>query len=408
MANPTKDLLPDKHGIPRYKFRIQRIGIEIEGAWKPKAPAAPPAAPPPFVFTPEQLLVIRRACAIARQNGDRRFIAFGFTFSALQVMDEPNNPRPEVPPVPAPPLFTDGTKVKGDPSVKFPNAVGLAAVGEVVSEPMIRPALWNWIRDHYPDVTNRTCGIHVHMSLRHELDYQRLINRTFHDHMLVGLHRWGLAQKLAKDHVFWPRIRGCNLFCQDVHHGDLQAQFKGGHDAFHDNRYGMVNYCWQVHKTLEVRVLPTFADKKMAIRAVRRVLNLTEEYLAQARQIPEETHRLVVAVPDVNPVLPIRVAPTVAEPRIRFHADYTSFIAYAHDIGWMLGDRSLAFQVFPGAGPTTPMQPVKVVPPNYDTKFYKYIGWNETTAAAAPERLIRPKAARRQTVDIRPLADFDE
>jgi len=251
MADQT--LLPDKHGIPRYKFRIQRIGIEIEGAWKTK-PLPPPVVDPKTGLT-------------------RQFEA--------------------------PPIFPDATRIKGDPSVKFPEARGLAAIGEVVSEPMIRPALWAWIRAHYPDVTNRTCGIHVHMSLRHELDYQRLIDRRFHDHMLLGLHRWGLQQKLPADHVFWPRLRGTNLFCQDVFHGDFQTRY--GNDRgrdYHDHRYGMINFCWGLHKTLEVRVLPTFADRRMAIRAIRRVLNLTEEFLAQQRLVKEVDHSVVARMVD--------------------------------------------------------------------------------------------------------------
>lgn len=328
----TSGLLPDKQGVPRFKFRIQKIGVELEGAWKPRpAPAVADAPPTPqLVWSPSDLDAIRQRARVAYADGDRRFqvlihnpvqgLGRGWIFPGYIVfitsqvrhneipLPEQMVPRAAEPP----PFFADKTQIKSDPSVRFPSATGLAAIGEVASPALIRPALWTWVRDHYPDVTNRTCGIHVHMSFRHELDYQRLMNKAYHDHMLLGLHRWGLAQKLPKDHVFWPRIRGCNLFAQDVFHGDLAAMHRGGASGdYHDNRYGIVNFCHTLHKTLEIRVLPTFSDKKLAIRAIRRILNLTEEFLDRARHEKDPERALSVAVPALAAVLPVRIQPVV-------------------------------------------------------------------------------------------------
>lgn len=358
------DLQPDKHGIPRYKFRIQRIGIEIEGAWKPK-PVKGAAAPVGPVFTAAEIAEIHLAASQADRDGRGRFAWGAYVFHTEQVLSDPLHPLTENRPTPpTAPLFKDATPIKGDPSVKFTTTTGLAAIGEVVSEPLIRPALWLWMRDHYPDVVNRTCGIHVHMSLRHELDYQRLIDRAYHDHILLGLHRWGMANKLPADHVFWPRIRGCNLFAQDVFHGDFQARYKAP-DAqgrnYHDHRYGMINYCWSVHKTLEVRVLPTFADVKTAIRAVRRVLNLTEEFLAKARGVAEPEHRLIVPVPAM-PELAIRVGHT-AELAARINILLEGWQVFPQDYQ-ARPDPTVAVKLLrPADRPDEPVAPAPAEPP---------------------------------------------
>ncbi len=256
-------LHPDSKGNLKYRFRIQRVGVEMEGAWRIRPDAVDP----------------KTGTLVARARYP---------------------------------------KLKEDPSVRgFSKDVHWYAIGEVASEPLTRNDLWQWMETSKPDVVNPSCGLHIHMSFRHELDYQQLMDRSYHDYMLLGLHRWGLKHIDPKHH-FWPRLRGTNLFCQDVFHADLQAQFKGGGGGpLHDHRYGIVNFPWSQHKTVEIRVLPMFGDLKtgdidigLNMRAVRRVLNLTEEYL-DGKGVKRDVARSLSVVIPVDFDIPIRAVKAI-------------------------------------------------------------------------------------------------
>lgn len=240
MKRQQRPLLPDKDGVPKYRFRIQRVGVELEGAWK-------------------------------RDRFD--------TFSKVK-----------------------GWKYKEEVSSTVKE---FDVVGEIISEPMIRKDVWPWMRAFYPQGTNRTCGIHVHMSFRHKSDYERLMDRRYHEHLLRGFVRFGHTRKIDVKHPFWERLTGRNAFCKDFFDPDAQAHYDGhsGGQRARDHRFAAVNYCFAQHKTLEYRVLPTFEDPTVAIRAVRRLLNLTEEYLHTVETVFKETGpslKAIVGIPVIE------------------------------------------------------------------------------------------------------------
>jgi hypothetical protein len=156
------------------------------------------------------------------------------------------------------------TTLEHDGSVVIPAQTGLYR-GEIPSPPM-KPAEWEaWVRRCYPPHVNHTCGLHVHMSFKGNLRYQRLMKPEFITELVRILDAWGKRKKLKKDHPLWARLTGQNRYCMPFYAADHQARAerKGS------NRYAAVNYCYGQHQTVEVRILPMFSDLDRPARKVR-------------------------------------------------------------------------------------------------------------------------------------------
>ncbi len=261
-----RPLLPDKHGVPKYKYNIQRIGVELEGRWDCRC-----TANDDYVKALHEWKKVIHKMQLAARYGERDPI------------------YPEAPTIAKCACIPEGWEKDesvrhfdraDDPTVKRSQA------GEVKTPEngLIRPDLWVWMRANYPHAINRTCGMHVHMSFRHLLDYQRLMVREYHDHMVQGIYEWAVRENLPSEHLLWKRILGLNDFCQDVFRPEQQVNLPEKHANGYFCRYAVLNYHFKTHKTIELRLLPMFEDVEQGIRAVRRTLNLTEEFLAGQRK----------------------------------------------------------------------------------------------------------------------------
>lgn len=153
----------------------------------------------------------------------------------------------------------------------FPN------VGEIVSKPMAPAGVGAWIKKNYPGMVNDTCGLHVHMSFPDINFYSRLMEPEYQDTIIHYLTLWAKKEGLEDKHPIWPRLRGESEYCARKHWPDKQAQSKRKiYDRRTEgNRYTIVNYCYQQHETIEIRVLPMMKDAEQAIRAVQQVVNVT-------------------------------------------------------------------------------------------------------------------------------------
>lgn len=112
------------------------------------------------------------------------------------------------------------------------------------------------------------------------------------DEMLRLLAEWGAAQKILADHHFWPRIRGENQYCRARYFGDEQAALpRKLYDRESEvNRYTAVNYSYNTHGTIEIRVLPMFETVNLAISAFKEVIAITNAFLvSQSRKEQAET-----------------------------------------------------------------------------------------------------------------------
>src|SRR5262245_21175813 len=78
-------------------------------------------------------------------------------------------------------LQPDGQRhYDGSVHVPIPAGVVVNHTGEVVSAPLDTFAqVSDWVTRNYPVVHNQSCGMHVHVSFKAEVDYSRLMTQEF-------------------------------------------------------------------------------------------------------------------------------------------------------------------------------------------------------------------------------------
>lgn len=156
--------------------------------------------------------------------------------------------------------------------------------GEIPSMPLTVENFPTWMQKYYPHFVNDTCGLHVHMSFENALYYQKLMTPAYTKVIVEHLTTWAKQEGIEKAHPIWYRLSGKSRYCQHKFFGDEQVR-KTSKDYNRDapgNRYTMVNYCFNLHNTLEVRLLPMFDGVEQAIRAVNAILNVTNACLSSS------------------------------------------------------------------------------------------------------------------------------
>jgi hypothetical protein len=99
--------------------------------------------------------------------------------------------------------------------------------------------------------------------------YSSFVDKRFQPWLLLGLKRWG--ERNDANSEFFNRISGENRFCRsDVYEPTSQAIARTRTGV----RYAAVNYCYTMHGTMEVRVLPMFKLPKQAKAAIVELIRL--------------------------------------------------------------------------------------------------------------------------------------
>lgn len=175
------------------------------------------------------------------------------------------------------------------------------AVGEIVSPILQISQLENFVTKCYPPHVNDTCGLHVHMSFTHRLNYSRLMDPAFTPHIIRAILLWGKTQEIPKDHIFWERVTNeRHPHCAHLYLGDKQVLQRGKdyHSRGTDySRYTAINYCDAQHQTIECRVLPMFDTSQQALSAIMCVLDATNLFLSKIRQRERKTAGSVLERP---------------------------------------------------------------------------------------------------------------
>lgn len=152
-------------------------------------------------------------------------------------------------------------------------------VGEVASKPNNFKGAINFINSCYPDHVNGTCGCHTHLSFTTNYAYQRLMSKKFFDEFIDALEKWGKDNRISNKE-FWNRLKGNNSYCKRKFNPKHQVHERG-HSG---DRYCFINYCWSMHKTLEIRVLPMFRDKEICKKAIYFIVMFINKYLNGIRK----------------------------------------------------------------------------------------------------------------------------
>lgn len=149
--------------------------------------------------------------------------------------------------------------------------------GEIPS-PTFEPSEdWpTWVENNYPDHVGISCGMHIHMSFEDNINaFADLMEncKLYERYLLFVLYRWGNKNKV-KNKAFWNRVNGYNEYCTKKPIPNCILEY-GPHV-----RYKIINFAAiKKHETIEIRVLPMFRSKLLAISAIQTILLLTNKFL---------------------------------------------------------------------------------------------------------------------------------
>jgi hypothetical protein len=160
------------------------------------------------------------------------------------------------------PPFKDA-KIKHDGSVRFqqPTDGTYLHYGELVSEPMDPEEIAQWGYDHCPTAADNSAGTHLHFSLETKTMYGCLLTPSFQRMLMQEYTRFNEMYKDLDPETyerFKNRLAGTNRFCKKGYKGLSQVTMSDrGSDRYHQ-----VNYCYKLHGTIEIRVLPCTTNRE--------------------------------------------------------------------------------------------------------------------------------------------------
>lgn len=256
--------------LGRARNRIYRVGIELEGGWT-KLPEGVNLEHDGSVQipVPREIIAAQEEEQVGLRDLQRR---------AQLAMNDPFGRRNGAPVAPV--------------AKKAPRIV----TGEIPSEIMELSKVDPWMMKYYPQYVNGTCGLHIHMSFNSAKDYSRLMAPEYPKTIVDYMIKWAEEEKLPKSHPIWARLNGGNKYCQHEFYADLQAaKTQKGHNLEGEgHRYTVINYCFGLHKSLECRLLPMLDTAEQGVRAVKRVIDITNACLVALARKEEKMKASVI------------------------------------------------------------------------------------------------------------------
>jgi hypothetical protein len=179
------------------------------------------------------------------------------------------------------PPFRD-TNIKHDGSVHFsqPNDGTYLHYGELVSEPMDPETLAQWGYDHCPTNADKSAGTHLHVSTVTNSMYACLLTPSFQRVLIGELIKFNDMFKDSDPDTynrFAARLKGGNTYCKKGYKGLSQIKM----DSRGSERYQQLNYCFKLHGTMEIRVLPCTTNRDFLKRVVLLIRDVIEAYVAR-------------------------------------------------------------------------------------------------------------------------------
>ena len=147
--------------------------------------------------------------------------------------------------------------------------------GEMVSPQLNAEDLPQWTRENYPEETNNTCGAHRHDSFKRMKYYSIVMCKGFQDYMHIEMMAWAKSTGIREGSAFYKRMNGDVHWCKKMYDAYQQIQTSDKDDC----RYRIINYCWRLHGTMEIRVLPAFQDVEYTVSAQKELTRIIEQYI---------------------------------------------------------------------------------------------------------------------------------
>lgn len=272
----------DLTGVAAPRNRIDLIGIELEGGWDD-------AKFEPMIVRDGSVKFAQTQDDLAREA--EQAVMQDFQAWRRRTRDQAVQDRG-----PTAPLNWEGEQAEYQRMIAewllaHPPRTGPRPrlIGELPSNPLAvekiedsKEAFWKeWIIKHYPPYVNETCGMHVHVSFKSPLTYQRLMDRRLIPTTIEVLTKWAQAQGLSSDHPLWDRLAGKSVYCQPIFHADAQAKRTRKEYDHHapGHRYTIWNFNYAIHKTAECRILPMMDSVQVAISAIEEIISLVNRFL---------------------------------------------------------------------------------------------------------------------------------
>lgn len=136
--------------------------------------------------------------------------------------------------------------------------------------------LVNYVNENYPDHHDSTCGLHLHISFKSPVYYAVLVSEKFYDNLMKFYKSWLYENKINSNSRAFKRLEG-NRYCENKFNLDeINQQIECNHKS--DYRYRVLNYCWNLHRTLELRFLNIFDQQELTNKCIKDLVKWIDDY----------------------------------------------------------------------------------------------------------------------------------
>ena len=161
--------------------------------------------------------------------------------------------------------------------------------GEMVSPPLLPAHMAEWSRENYPSEVNTSCGSHQHTSFKLMKDYCIALDRDFETYLIQRLASWGKKHNINAGSALYSRLAGDKHWCRKGYRGYDQLITSDKSDC----RYQIVNYCYLLHGTMEVRVLPAFAQVELNVSAHKELTRAIEQFIEDNKDSLQQRRKTI-------------------------------------------------------------------------------------------------------------------
>jgi hypothetical protein len=155
-------------------------------------------------------------------------------------------------------------------------------IGEARSQPSDYRSAGRFITNNYPDLVDRSCGFHVHVSFKDLGQYTRFTETLFWRYFKFKMHKLIKTLK-AQGHVSDAKLLDSRLFKEHYYTNRYPSTpFIPDKQLYvsTSDRYTSVNFCaYHKYHTIEFRMFPMFKDKETAKYAFTYLDSVLQEYL---------------------------------------------------------------------------------------------------------------------------------
>ena len=138
--------------------------------------------------------------------------------------------------------------------------------------------LLNYLQDNYPNEHDSSCGMHLHVSFKSKKAYMTLINSKFKDELIDFYYNWLNENKINQDSRAYQRLKN-NTYCENSYRKeDVEGQLYAL-DKDSSVRYRVLNYCFSLHNTIELRFLNIFDKKEISSKCVKAIIKFIDSYI---------------------------------------------------------------------------------------------------------------------------------